>query len=99
MGKIVQARVLQRDQAHEHVAVAALAADLLGVHARGLVAVVAVGDQQLRPVHRVVHGADRVRVGDPPQAVARPVGVGDVAERGGSVCGASAPQAALSGSS
>ena len=42
-----QARVLQRDEAHEHVAVRALAADLLGVHARGLVAVVAVGDQQL----------------------------------------------------
>ena len=42
-GEDGQARVLERDQAHEHVAGAAL----LVVHARGLVAVVAVGDQQL----------------------------------------------------
>ena len=46
-GEDGQPLVLQRDQAHEHVAVLALAADLLGVDARGLVAVVAVGDEQL----------------------------------------------------
>ena len=39
--------ILERDQAHQDVPVRALAADLLGVHAGGLVAVVAVGDQQL----------------------------------------------------
>ena len=42
-----QAFVLQGDEAHQHVAVVALAADLVGVDARGLVAMVAVGDQQL----------------------------------------------------
>ena len=47
VGKIEQARVVERAEQHQHVAVLALAADLLGVHARGLVAVVAVGDQQL----------------------------------------------------
>ena len=46
-GEHGQARVLERDEAHQHVAVLALAADLLGVDARRLVAVVAVGDQQL----------------------------------------------------
>ena len=43
----LEARVLERDEAHQHVAVRSLAADLLGVDARGLIAVVAVGDQQL----------------------------------------------------
>ena len=42
----------ERDEAHEHVAVLALAADLLGVDARGLVAVVAVGDEQLGGLQR-----------------------------------------------
>src|SRR3954463_4869967 len=42
-----EARILERDEAHQHVAVLALAADLVGVDARGLVAVVAVGDEQL----------------------------------------------------
>ena len=46
-GEDRQPRVLEGDQAHQDVAVVALAADLLGVDARGLVAVVAVGDQQL----------------------------------------------------
>ena len=46
-GEDEQARVGERAEQHQHVAVLALAADLLGVHARGLVAVVAVGDQQL----------------------------------------------------
>ncbi len=46
-GEDREPRVLERDEAHQHVAVRALAADLIGVHARGLVAVVAVGDQQL----------------------------------------------------
>ncbi len=72
-----QARVRQRDEAHEHLVVAAL----LRVDARGLVAVVAVGDQQLGRRQRRARGGDRVGVGDAPKAVRRPVVVGDRAER------------------
>ena len=42
-----QAGVGERAEQHQDVAVLALAAHLLGVHARRLVAMVAVGDQQL----------------------------------------------------
>ena len=49
-----QPGILERHQAHQHVAVRALAADLLGVHAGGLVAVMAVGDQELGVLERVV---------------------------------------------
>ncbi|CAA9531776.1 MAG: hypothetical protein AVDCRST_MAG30-3857 [uncultured Solirubrobacteraceae bacterium] len=73
--------VLQRDEAHQDVAVGTLAADLLRVRARGLVAVVAVGDQQLRAGQRLVDGLDRDRVRHAPQAVQGAVGVGDLAER------------------
>ena len=47
-GEHGQAGVLERHQAHQDVPVRTLAADLLGVDTGGLVAVVAVGDQQLR---------------------------------------------------
>ena len=71
-----EAGVVERDQAHQRVAVRALAADLVGVGARGLVAVVAVGDQQLG-VGQL--GGDRLvdrGVGDPPDAVDGAVVVG-----------------------
>ena len=42
-----EAGVLERDERHQRVAVLALAADLVGVGACGLVAVVAVGDEEL----------------------------------------------------
>ena len=80
-GEDGQARVAQRDEAHEHVAVPALAAALLGVDARGLVAVMAVGDQQLGRGERGPRGRDRVRVGDAPEPVGRAVVVGDLAVR------------------
>jgi hypothetical protein len=46
-GEDEQARVVERHQQHEHVAVLALASDLVRVDAGGLVAVVAVGDEEL----------------------------------------------------
>ena len=51
--------ILQSHQAHQHVAMRALAADLLGVRARGLVAMVAVGDQQLGGLRRAGDLGDR----------------------------------------
>ena len=79
MPKTVRPGVLQRDEAHERVAVRAFAADLVGVDAGGLVAVVPVGDQKLGVGQlggeRLVDGG----VGDPPDAVDRAVGVGDLA--------------------
>ncbi len=68
-----EARVLERDKAHEHVAVRAIAANLLGVHPGRLVAVMAVGDQQLCLRTRPLDGLDRGRVGDPPEPVDGPV--------------------------
>ncbi len=76
-GEDGQARVLERDQAHQHVAGAAL----LVVHARGLVAVVAVGDQQLGGRERGADGLDRLRVGDAPQPVDGAVLVGHLGPR------------------
>ena len=75
-GKHGQTRILERDQAHEHVPVRPLAADLLGVDARGLIAVVAVGDQQLGAGEHVLHGGDRGGVVDTAQAVDGAVVVG-----------------------
>ena len=82
MGKIVSPGSPQRDEAHQHVAVRALAADLVRVHARGLVAVVAVGDQQLggrerRPARRRSRpGRRRARAGGsvPSSSVSSPNG-------------------------
>ena len=59
----------------------ALAADLLGVGLHRLVAVVAVGDQQLGVGRCLLHCRDRLGRRDPPQAVAGAVGVGHVLER------------------
>ena len=96
-GEDGQARVLERDEVHQHVAVLALAADLVGVDARGLVAVVAVGDQQLGVLRAsswtgaIAPGSatrqSRLRV--PSSSVASPNGACPVA-------GSSAPQAAPS---
>jgi hypothetical protein len=82
-GEDGEARVLERDEAHEHVAVLALAADLVGVDARGLVAVVAVGDQQLGLGERVDRGGDGAAVPDAPDAVLGAVIVQDLAPRHG----------------
>ena len=71
--------VAERDEAHQHVRVRG--ARLLGVHARGLVAVVAVGDQQLGRRQRLGRRGDGLGVGDPPQPVHRAVVVGRLAER------------------
>ena len=46
-GKHGQTWVLEGDEAHEHVPVLALTSHLIGVDARGLVAVMPVGDEQL----------------------------------------------------
>ena len=73
-----QAGVIERDQAHERVAMGPLAADLVGVGERRLVAVVTVGDQELG-VGQL--GGDRLvdsGIGDPPDAMHRAVGVGDL---------------------
>ena len=61
-GEDCEPGVLERAQEHQHVAVLALAADLLGVHAGGLVAVVAVGDQQLGAGQRRLQRRDCVGV-------------------------------------
>ena len=65
-----QPRVGERAEQHQHVAVIALAADLLGVHARGLVAVVAVGDQELGPGQRVLERGDLLSAAHAPERVA-----------------------------
>ena len=71
--------VLERDETHEHVAMRSLAADLIGIHAGGLVSVVAVGDQQLGAAQRLGRRFDRRRVGDAPQPVDGAVVIGRVA--------------------
>ena len=76
-----QARILERDERHQRVAVLALAADLIGVGAGGLVAVVAVGDQELGIGELGLDGLDDRRVVDPPDAVDGAVGVGGLAPR------------------
>ena len=82
-GEDGQTRVLERDQAHQHVAVAALPAQLLGVDARGLVAVVAVGDQQLGVTQRLGDRGRRVLLRHAPEPVLGAVLVGHVAPRHG----------------
>ncbi len=77
-----EAGVFERDERHQRVAVLAVAADLVGVGARGLVAVVAVGDQELRSrVSSAVNGRDDLRVVNAPDAVDGAVGVGGLAPR------------------
>ena len=76
-----QPRILERDEAYQDVAVLALAADLLGVGLHRLVAVVAVGDQQLGVARGGLDRGDRVAVGDAPEAMDRAVAVADLAPR------------------
>jgi hypothetical protein len=75
-GEHGQTRILERHQAHKHVAVRPLAADLLRVDAGGLVTVVAVGDEQLGPRHGLLHRGDRRRVVHPSQPVDGAVVIG-----------------------
>ena len=78
-GKDGQPGVLQRDEGHQDVVGGTAGTDLALVGERGLVAVVAVGDQQLA---RLELGSDRLvdsRVFDPPDAVGRPVAIGHFA--------------------
>ena len=87
-GEHRQSGILERDQAHEHVAVRTLAADFLGVDACGLVAMVAVGYEQLGVGECVVDSGDRFCVVDAPDAVDGAVVVGRLAPgcgRGGCV--------------
>ena len=78
-----QARVGERAEQHQHVLVRSLAADLLRVDPRGLVAVVAVGDQQLGVGQRHLELGDQVLVGGAPDRVLRAVEVGRRCERRG----------------
>ena len=72
----------------------ALAADLLGVDTGGLIAVMAVGDQQLGVRERRLHRLDRGRIAAAPQAVHRAVVIGHLApRRAGSGAGERAPGA------
>ena len=73
--------VAQRDEAHERVTVGAVAADLVRVSARGLVAVVAVGDQQLGSAQLLLRCGDRGPVGDAPEPMGRAVVIGQLAVR------------------
>jgi len=61
------------------VAVLALPADLLGVGLHRLVAMMAVGDQQLGLARGPLHDLDRLGIGDAPDAVRGAVRVGDLA--------------------
>src|SRR5205823_10810865 len=65
----------------EDVAMVSLAAHLLGVLGHRLVAVVAVGYEQLGVAGRILHGRDRARVGGAPHAVDGAVGVRDLGPR------------------
>ena len=80
-GKDGQSGVGERAEEHEDVVVLALAADLLGVYARGLVAVVAVRDQQLCVGQSTLELGDQLRVADAPKGVAGAVGVAGAIER------------------
>ena len=83
-----QAGIGHRDEAHQHVAVVSLPADLVRIRARGLVAMVAVGDQQLGVRKRLLDLADHAGVAHAPETVNRAIGVGDLSPwpaRGGGV--------------
>ena len=75
-GEDEQAGVVEPGQRHQRVVPGPLAADLVAVGAGGLVAVVAVGDQQLSAGQALGHRGDDRRVGDPPDAVDGAVLVG-----------------------
>ena len=67
-----QAGVLERDQSHQRVAVRSVAADRVGIGACGLVAVMAVGDQQLGVGELGGDGAMGIGVVDAPGPVTVP---------------------------
>ncbi len=81
-GKDGEAGVLQGDQAHQHIPVRSLAADLLRVGLCGLVTVMAVCDQQLGIAQRLLNGRDRLLLGDAPDSVDGAFGVRDLAVGG-----------------
>ena len=77
-----QAGVLERDQRHQHVVGGAAGSQLpllARVGHRGLVAVMAVGDQQLALGQLVRDRLMDAGVSDAPDAVGRPLGVGELA--------------------
>ena len=78
-GEDGEAGVVEAGQRHQRVVVRALAADLVAVGARGLVAVVAVGDQQLGAGEALGDGGVDRRVADPPDPVDGAVVVGGLA--------------------
>ena len=80
-GEDEQPRVVERHQEHQHVAVVALATHLVRIHARGLVAVVPVRDQQLGIRERGLERRDLLGVGHAPEGVARALAVGRLGER------------------
>ena len=80
-GEDEQPGVRERAEQHQRVVVAALAADLLGVHARGLVAMVAVRDQELRVGQRPCSAAISSASRDPPERVAGALVVACLRER------------------
>jgi len=80
-GEDGQAGIFERHQAHQHVAVRSLAADLVGVDPGGLVAVVTVGDQELSVVEGPLDGVDRFGGRDAPHPVDGSVVVGRLAPR------------------
>ena len=71
----------ERDERHQRVAVRAVAADRVSVGARGLVAVMPVGDQQLRLGQLGGDGPVGVGVVDPPDPVRGALVVGHLAPR------------------
>ncbi len=75
-GEDGEAGVVEPGERHQRVVLRALAADLVAVGAGGLVAVVAVGDQQLGAREALDHGGDDRGVGDPPDPVDGAVVVG-----------------------
>ena len=77
-GEDGEAGILERDQRHQHVVGAFAAADLALVGERGLVAMVAVGDQQFAVGELRANCLVHARVGDPPDAVGGALGVGDL---------------------
>ena len=86
-GEHGQAGILQGDEAHEDVAVLSLAAQLLGVGVGGLIAMMAVGDQELGVAGGRLHRGDSRRVAQAPQPVGGAVRVCDLAPGGLFGCG------------
>ena len=80
-GEHYQAGGLHVDKRHHGPVSSAKSGILAGIGQGGLVAVVAVGDQQFFGVHQLLQLADRRRVGDLPDRVAHSVLVFDARQR------------------